>query len=47
MAEVIRRLKAIDAVLLWTTARDTALTFYERFGFTTVAESGFTTPETR
>jgi mRNA-processing protein COX24 len=30
-----------DAALLWTNARDAALPFYRRFGFDTVAGSGF------
>jgi predicted N-acetyltransferase YhbS len=42
MTEAIRRLKGTDAVLLWASARDTALPFYERFGFITVEGSGFT-----
>jgi GNAT superfamily N-acetyltransferase len=46
MTEAIRRLKATNAILLWANARDTALHFHERFGFTTVCESGFTPPET-
>lgn len=46
MAEVIQRLKATDAVLLWASARDTALPFYQRFGFETVEGSGFTPPQT-
>jgi predicted N-acetyltransferase YhbS len=46
LIEAIRRLKATDAVLLWASARDTALPFYERFGFTTAQESGFTPVET-
>ncbi|MDQ6921373.1 MAG: GNAT family N-acetyltransferase [Candidatus Dormibacteraeota bacterium] len=39
MAEGIRRLKAGDAVLLWANARDMAVPFYERFGFTAVEGS--------
>jgi predicted N-acetyltransferase YhbS len=46
MTEAIRRLKATGTVLLWASARDTALSFYERFGFTTVEGSGFAPPET-
>ena len=46
MAEVIRRLKATEAVLLWANARDNALPFYERFGFKAVEGSGFSGPET-
>lgn len=44
LAEAIRRLKAADAVVLWASARDTALSFYRRFGFTVLegipAETG-------
>jgi GNAT superfamily N-acetyltransferase len=46
LTEAIRRLKATDAILLWASARDTAVPFYARFGFTTVEGSGFTGPET-
>ena len=46
MAEAIRRLRATDAVLLWANARDSALPFYERFGFAVVEGSGYTTGET-
>ncbi len=46
MAEAIRRLKATDARLLWASARDAALPFYERFGFQAVEGSGYTGPET-
>ena len=46
MAEVIRRLRATDAVLLWASARDAALGFYERFGFRVIEGSGTTGPET-
>jgi GNAT superfamily N-acetyltransferase len=46
LAEAIQRLKAADAVLLWARARDTALPFYERFGFITARRSGFTPVET-
>ena len=46
MTEAIRRLKASDAVLLWANARDAALRFYERFGFTIAPGSEFTPPET-
>jgi len=41
MTEAIRRLKGTDAALMWASARDTALRFYERFGFITVEGSGF------
>jgi predicted N-acetyltransferase YhbS len=40
LIEAIRRLKASDAVLLWARARDTALPFYQRFGFITAESSG-------
>jgi predicted N-acetyltransferase YhbS len=42
LTEAIRRLKATDAVLLWASARDTALPFYQRFGFITAERSGLT-----
>jgi predicted N-acetyltransferase YhbS len=45
--EAIRRLKTTDAILLWASARDTAVTFYERFGFKTVEGSGVNPHETR
>jgi GNAT superfamily N-acetyltransferase len=46
MTEAIRRLEESDAVLLWASARDNALPFYERFGFAVVAGGGYTGPET-
>jgi RimJ/RimL family protein N-acetyltransferase/GNAT superfamily N-acetyltransferase len=46
LTEAIRRLKATAAVLVWARARDEALPFYERFGFTAAAGSGFTPVET-
>jgi GNAT superfamily N-acetyltransferase len=46
LTEAIRRLRATAAVLLWASARDEALPFYERFGFTAAAGSGFTPVET-
>jgi GNAT superfamily N-acetyltransferase len=46
MDEAIRRLKATDAVILWANARDSALRFYERFGFAAAPASGYTPPET-
>jgi predicted N-acetyltransferase YhbS len=46
MSEAIRRLKATDAILLWASARDTALHFYERFGFRVAPESQLTPRET-
>ena len=46
MAEAIRRLKVTDAIILWANARDSALRFYERFGFTTAPGSRHTPPET-
>ena len=44
MAEAIRRLKATNAILLWANDRDSALCFYERFGFTSAP--GYTPPGT-
>jgi predicted N-acetyltransferase YhbS len=44
--EAIRRLTAGDAVLLWANARDSALPFYEKFGFRTVPKSEYALPET-
>lgn len=41
MAEILRRLRATDAVLIWASARDNALPFYERFGFKAIEGSGF------
>jgi ribosomal protein S18 acetylase RimI-like enzyme len=41
MAEAFRRLEARDAVLLWAVARDSAVAFYERFGFRAVDQSTF------
>jgi predicted N-acetyltransferase YhbS len=46
MTEILRRLRLTDAVLLWANARDTALPFYQRFGFQTVPGSGVTSPGT-
>jgi predicted N-acetyltransferase YhbS len=46
MAEAIQRLKATDAIILWANARDSALRFYQRFGFTSAPGSGYTPPET-
>jgi len=45
MTEAIRRLRASDAVLLWANARDSALPFYERFGFRTMPKSEYSLPE--
>lgn len=45
MSEAIRRLRESDAVLLWANARDSALHFYEKFGFRTVPKSEFVLPE--
>jgi predicted N-acetyltransferase YhbS len=42
MAEAIRRLRATHTILLWASARETAVRFYERFGFRTLEGSGFT-----
>lgn len=46
MSEAIRRLKATDAILMWASARDTALHFYERFAFKVAPDSQFTPAET-
>jgi ribosomal protein S18 acetylase RimI-like enzyme len=46
MAELIRRLEATDAVLLWASARDSAVPFYERSGFRVVEGSGSTPRQT-
>jgi predicted N-acetyltransferase YhbS len=45
ITEAIRRLRASDAVLLWANARDSALPFYEKFGFRTVPKSEYALPE--
>jgi len=45
ITEAIRRLKATGAVLLWANARDSALPFYEKFGFRTVPKSEYALPE--
>jgi predicted N-acetyltransferase YhbS len=45
MSEAIRRLRASDVVLLWANARDSALPFYEKFGFRTVPKSEYAQPE--
>jgi predicted N-acetyltransferase YhbS len=45
MSEAIRRLRESDAVLLWANARDSALHFYEKFGFRAVPKSEFALPE--
>jgi GNAT superfamily N-acetyltransferase len=39
LAEALRRLRATGATLLWANARETALSFYTRFGFTVVEDS--------
>jgi GNAT superfamily N-acetyltransferase len=46
LAEAIRRLRADGATLLWASARDTALPFYQRFGFTIVEDSEFVPVQT-
>jgi predicted N-acetyltransferase YhbS len=46
MTEAVRRLQATDAMLLWASARENALPFYERHGFTTIEGSGFTPAQT-
>jgi predicted N-acetyltransferase YhbS len=40
LTEALRRLRAAGASLLWASARETALPFYARFGFTVVEGSG-------
>jgi predicted N-acetyltransferase YhbS len=45
LTDAIRRLRASDAVLVWANARDSALPFYERFGFRTVPKSEYALPE--
>jgi predicted N-acetyltransferase YhbS len=39
LSEALRRLQSIDAELLWASARDNAVPFYERFGFEVVEDS--------
>jgi GNAT superfamily N-acetyltransferase len=46
LEEAIRRLRRTDAVLLWASARDVAIPFYERFGFTAIAGSATGPPQT-
>ena len=46
MAEAIRRLRASDALLVWANARDSALGFYEKFGFHTAPDSALMPPKT-
>lgn len=46
MAEAIRRLKATDAVVLWASARNTAVSFYRKFGFTVLEGGAFVPAET-
>ena len=43
--EAIRRLRATNAVLLWANARDSALAFYEKFGFRTVPKNEYALPD--
>jgi predicted N-acetyltransferase YhbS len=45
MTEAIRRLRASNAVVVWANARDSALPFYEKFGFRTVPTSEFAAPQ--
>ncbi len=46
LTEGLRRLRSLGAMLVWASARDNAVPFYERFGFAVVADSAFrsTTP---
>jgi predicted N-acetyltransferase YhbS len=46
LAEAIRRVRGAGAVLLWADARDSAVPFYERYGFRAVPASEFTPPQT-
>jgi predicted N-acetyltransferase YhbS len=46
MAEALHRLHSAGVPLLWATARDDAIPFYERFGFSVVEGSAFTPVET-
>jgi GNAT superfamily N-acetyltransferase len=46
LTAAILRLRAVGATLLWASARDRALPFYERFGFTVVEGSGFAPAQT-
>jgi predicted N-acetyltransferase YhbS len=46
LSEAIRRLQTTDAVILWANARDTAIPFYERFGFRTIQASASSPPQT-
>src|SRR5258708_14236308 len=39
--EALRRLQSMNAKLLWASARDNAVPFYERFGFEVVEDSAF------
>ena len=41
MVEALRWLKAGRAVLLWASARDSAIPFYQRFGFQVIQGSTF------
>lgn len=46
LAEALRRLRTSNATLLWASARDKAVPFYERFGFAVVEDSASTPIET-
>jgi predicted N-acetyltransferase YhbS len=46
LAEALRRLRSSDARLLWASARDNAVPFYERFGFAVAQDSASTPVET-
>lgn len=46
LSEGLRRLGSLDATLLWASARDNAVPFYERFGFVVVEDSS-SKPATR
>ena len=46
LEEAMRRLCTSGATILWASARDNAVPFYQRFGFTVVEESASTPMET-
>ena len=46
LAEALARLRSSGTLLLWASARDTALPFYERFGFEVIEDSASTPVET-
>jgi predicted N-acetyltransferase YhbS len=46
LVESLRRLRSSGATLLWASARDNAIPFYERFGFLVLEDKPSTPPET-